>query len=206
MPNALTLDDMSPGLRKVVGRESPRATSAEEPDAGNPLVRIWRGAGTGNLPAYSTRYFCSGVYVSALPEPPHLDSACESLYRCLRLQVCSLALSGSKSHGGWGERHLRCAHIASETTRDVVGLGNPIERCVASPGRRKRKWDGGQLARTQDARADRCAGTWVLACSENPLTLAQRGPSVRGMHLHTQSPSQSVARAVQSVPHRRCAG
>ena len=58
MPNALTLADMSPGLRKVVGRESPRATSAEEPDAGNPLVRIWRGAGVGNLPAYSTTLFC----------------------------------------------------------------------------------------------------------------------------------------------------
>src|SRR5438105_1518453 len=57
MPNALTLADMSPGHRKVVGRESPRATSAEEPDAGNPLVRIWRGAGTGNLPAYSTTAF-----------------------------------------------------------------------------------------------------------------------------------------------------
>ena len=40
MSNALTLHDMSPGLRKVVGRESPRATLAEEPDAGNPLVRI----------------------------------------------------------------------------------------------------------------------------------------------------------------------
>ena len=55
MFNALTLSDMSPALRKVVGRESPRVTSAEEPDAGNPLVRIWRGAGMGNLPAYSTR-------------------------------------------------------------------------------------------------------------------------------------------------------
>jgi hypothetical protein len=33
---------------------SPRATSTEEPDGGNLLVRIWRGAGMGNLPAYST--------------------------------------------------------------------------------------------------------------------------------------------------------
>ena len=57
MPNALTLDDMSPRLRKVVGRESPRVTSAEEPDGGNLLVRIWRGAGMGNLPAYSTKSF-----------------------------------------------------------------------------------------------------------------------------------------------------
>src|SRR5712692_10937384 len=57
MPNALTLDDMSPRLRKVVGRESPRVTSTEEPDGGNLLVRIWRGAGVGNLPAYSTTAF-----------------------------------------------------------------------------------------------------------------------------------------------------
>ena len=57
MSNALTLHDMSPGLRKVVGRESPRATSAEEPDAGNPLVRIWRGAELGNRSAYSTTAF-----------------------------------------------------------------------------------------------------------------------------------------------------
>src|SRR5215470_8178500 len=57
MPNALTLDDMSPGLRKVVGRESPLVTSTEEPDGGNLLVRIWRGAGVGNLPAYSTTAF-----------------------------------------------------------------------------------------------------------------------------------------------------
>ena len=61
MSNALTLADMSPGLRKVMGRESPRATSAEEPDAGNPLVRIWRGAGVGNLPAYSTKRVCTGI-------------------------------------------------------------------------------------------------------------------------------------------------
>jgi len=59
MSNALTLHDMSPGLRKVVGRESPRATLAEEPDAGNPLVRIWRGAELGNRSAYSTRLFCA---------------------------------------------------------------------------------------------------------------------------------------------------
>jgi hypothetical protein len=57
MPQALTLDDMSPRLRKVVGRESPRVTSTEEPDGGNLLVRIWRGAGVGNLPAYSTTAF-----------------------------------------------------------------------------------------------------------------------------------------------------
>src|SRR5262249_13763562 len=38
---------------------SPRVTSTEEPDGGNLLVRIWRGAGVGNLPAYSTTAFCT---------------------------------------------------------------------------------------------------------------------------------------------------
>src|SRR2546425_9709669 len=40
----------------ILGPE-PRVTSTEEPDGGNLLVRIWRGAGVGNLPAYSTTAF-----------------------------------------------------------------------------------------------------------------------------------------------------
>ena len=70
MSNALTWSDMSPALRKVVGRESPRATSAEEPDAGNPLVRIWRGAGMGNRPAYSTSTFRTSLTSVPSPESP----------------------------------------------------------------------------------------------------------------------------------------
>ena len=42
----------------------------------------------------------------------------------------------------------RGAHVAYEPTRDVVGLGNPIERCLATMGRGNRRWDGGQLAMT----------------------------------------------------------
>ena len=52
----------------------------------------------------------------------------------------------------------RGAHVAYEPTRDVVGLGNPIERCLATTGRGNRRWDGGQLAMTQDARDDRLLG------------------------------------------------
>ena len=48
----------------------------------------------------------------------------------------------------------RGAHVAYEPTRDVVGLGNPIERCLATAGRGNRRWDGGKLAMTQDARDD----------------------------------------------------
>jgi hypothetical protein len=71
MPNAVTLADMSRRLRKVVGRESPRVTSAEEPDGGNLLVRIWRGAGVGDLPAYSTTVHQTTAFSTDCVRPPH---------------------------------------------------------------------------------------------------------------------------------------
>jgi len=49
---------------------SPRATSTEEPDGGNLLVRIWRGAGVGNLPAYSTSPFSPPAPPPRRPSPP----------------------------------------------------------------------------------------------------------------------------------------
>jgi len=54
------------------------------------------------------RYFCPGVYGSAPPERPPPGLSIDSLYRCLRPQVGSLALSGSKSHGGGGVYHFAC--------------------------------------------------------------------------------------------------
>src|SRR5262244_3475069 len=92
MPNALTLDDMSPRLRKVVGRESPRVTSTEEPDGGNLLVRIWRGAGMGNLPAYSTTVFLSGVCGSAPPELPPPGRRIASWYRFFPPRLLSVEI------------------------------------------------------------------------------------------------------------------
>jgi hypothetical protein len=56
------------------------------------------------------------------------------------------------------ETHLRCAHVAYETTRDVVGLGDPVERYLARTGRGHGRWNGGQLARTQETRAHRFLG------------------------------------------------
>ena len=38
-----------------------------------------------------------------------------------------------------GATPRRCAHIANETARDCVGLGNPIKRFLASTGRGKRR-------------------------------------------------------------------
>ena len=48
MPNALTLECMSPELVKVA--EQPRVVSTEEPDGGNLQVRIWGGPRLGNWP------------------------------------------------------------------------------------------------------------------------------------------------------------
>ena len=44
-----------------------------------------------------------------------------------------------------GATPRRCAHVANETTRDGVGLGNPIERCLASAGRGERRRVGREL-------------------------------------------------------------
>ena len=44
-----------------------RVTATEEPDGGNRLGRLWRGAGVGNLPAYSTTGFCHSPVGNAPP-------------------------------------------------------------------------------------------------------------------------------------------
>jgi hypothetical protein len=84
MPHALTLEDMSPGLVKVVERaqheperrfhsrahridvpalqQASCRQHAAEPDGGNLLVRSWRGAGLGNRLAYSTSPFCVALH------------------------------------------------------------------------------------------------------------------------------------------------
>jgi len=54
---------------------SPRATSTEEPDGGNLLVRIWRGAGVGNLPAYSTTAFSTTCVSPPVRESAHTPPA-----------------------------------------------------------------------------------------------------------------------------------
>ena len=53
---------------------------------------------------------------------------------------------------------LRCARVAYEITRDVVGLGDPIECFLANMGRRDRGWDGRKLQMTQDTRDHRLLG------------------------------------------------
>jgi hypothetical protein len=50
------------------------------------------------------------------------------------------------------------APIAHEPRRDAVGFGNPSAHGLASPGQSPGRWDGGQLAMTQEARDDRLLG------------------------------------------------
>ena len=50
------------------------------------------------------------------------------------------------------ETPLHWAHVASETTCDVEGLGNPVERCWTHTSRSNERGDGGQLEMMQDAR------------------------------------------------------
>lgn len=48
-------------------------------------------------------------------------------------------------HARREERHLRGTHGANEPTPNGIGLGNPIERCLASTGRGKRRRVGRAL-------------------------------------------------------------
>ena len=57
-----------------------------------------------------------------------------------------------------GEMHRQCAHVAYKTTCHVAGLVDPSERFLATTGRGNRRWDGGQLALTQDACNHRLLG------------------------------------------------
>ena len=109
MSTAWTLADMSPGLRKGVGRESPRATLAEEPDAGNPLVRSWRGAELGNRSAYSTTAFSTVPRCPPWRPRPATCSAPSALApRGGRLgqphRPLALRAEGGGRAAGWGRR------------------------------------------------------------------------------------------------------
>src|SRR5262249_44169170 len=91
----------------------PRATSAEEPDGGNLLVRIWRGAGTGNLPAYSTTAFSTDrvppPHATLLPSCPLLPSA-----------GCRRQAAGSQRTdrmGGWGRAACTAGAARGEAAR-----------------------------------------------------------------------------------------
>ena len=85
-----------------------QVTSAEEPDGGNLLVRIWRGAGVGNLPAYSTTVFLPRCLRERTPGTPPRGLSGASVSCCLRLQGGALAVASSQSHGGGGAYHLAC--------------------------------------------------------------------------------------------------
>src|SRR4030095_16763799 len=88
---------------------SPRATPTEEPDGGNLLVRIWRGAGVGNLPAYSTTAFstarCSRRPRLARTAGLRQDGSGDGRLR--REGLACACREGADAHAG-GERLQSC--------------------------------------------------------------------------------------------------
>jgi len=54
-------------------------------------------------------------------------------------------MANGMAHAQQGATPRRCAHVANETTRDGVRLGNPIARCLARTGRGKRRRVGRAL-------------------------------------------------------------
>ena len=55
------------------------------------------------------------------------------------------AISNGIANAQRGETPLRCLHVAPESTRDGVGLGDPIERFLASTSRGNRRRVGRKL-------------------------------------------------------------
>ena len=90
MSNALTLHDMSPGLRKVVGRRSPRATLAEGAGCrksacpelargrvGQPLGLLYKVFSTDCARLSLSQPCTTGSYPPVTPAPPR------TLIKCL---------------------------------------------------------------------------------------------------------------------------
>jgi hypothetical protein len=105
---------------RIVGRIwgiEPRATSTEEPDGGNLLVRIWRGAGTGNRPAYSTTAFEERNQLGGNALPTALAAPPARRGRAARQH------SVARRDFGWGETCVSgTGRVAPQGTRFQTGL------------------------------------------------------------------------------------
>ena len=169
MPNALTLDDMSPRLRKVVGRASRRVTSAEEPDGGNLLVRIWRGVGLGDLPAYSTKAFCAAVSGACTLEP---TSATRRQTRLASGVLARLARAARTLRSTPEQGRGRCSTpTAGLDTRRRTGYGRPTRASGSGQAGRgagnsrgserwPHAWESQELARFGQGR-DAARACWI---------------------------------------------
>jgi hypothetical protein len=67
-------------------------------------------------------------------------------------------ISNGASNAQRYEPSLHCAYVTPETTRDVMGLGDPVARCLAHMGMCNERGDGGQLEMTQEVRKHRLLG------------------------------------------------
>ena len=86
--------------------------------------------------------------------------------------------------GGVPPRHS--AHVAYEATRAVVGLGNPVNRCLASTGWGNGRWDGRELEMAEDTRDHR-----LLGDDGNEPQHALLTPGA-AYHLHAKDPLEQA--------------
>ena len=113
------------------------------------------------------------------------------------------------------EPHLHGPHVADETRRAAVGLRHPGAHCWARTGRGDWRWVCSMCQRAEE-RADYTVSSAPTGHADALAPGCWRGvknrpnwhsgvPSVRGIHLHNQSPSQSVELSVRPAP-RHCVG
>src|SRR5215813_3430895 len=106
---------------------------AEEPDAGNPLVRIWRGAGMGNRSAYSTTVFLLRCLWERTPGTPPPGRRIASVSRGLCLQRGAADRFGVRLQGAPGARAWAWPVVA--------GKGGRMAHGSAQAQRARRRWD-----------------------------------------------------------------
>src|SRR5262249_16999089 len=112
------------------GDVEPRATSVEEPDGGNLLVRIWRGAGVGNLPAYSTTLLLS---LGKQYEQRGMRAQKVSLQGPFSRPPTPVAHSCAPSRCSCGSHRSARRPLGSENTPRPSGAASPCG-CRALPG------------------------------------------------------------------------
>jgi hypothetical protein len=99
------------------------------------------------------------------------------------------------AHAQQGATPRRGAHVANEPTRDGVGLGNPIERFLASTGRGKRRRVGRELQM-----AEHLPDHLGLGDGGNDPERATAAKGTCGHSQRKHAPQESLAQFQDGVP------
>ena len=136
----------------------------------------------------------AGVSPGAPPPPARPAAQRRAGAHGLDRPGCWGHISKGILHAQRDERHLRCAHVANEPMHDGVGLGNPIERGLASTGWGNR-WRVGRALQMAEhlldhlglgdgghdpERAALAKGTGAQSQGKHPLQESRPAPVRRG--------------------------